>query len=218
MNNLSDFLPYVLPSVVGCTDPLAEQTIRDICIDFCTISGVVQVTLDPITIYVGQIDYTMDLPSGTQAHLIIEAWLNSQRLGLFKTGDVISRPELYNMSFDGAATNIGAPSAIKQAADNSFKLDAASSVRLVNALTLTVSTKPTRKSVRVDSILFNDYAYEIGQGAIARLQKIPGKPWSNAPAAMGSEEIYIRARTDARIRAEASFSQAETRVRPRKFQ
>jgi len=215
MASLSDFLPYVLPFVDGCSEPMAEQHIRDICIDFCAHSGVVQFSVDPIDVVQGQVDYDIDTPIGTVTHLIHEAWFQWRPLGVFKTGDIANRPELY---FPQPGSAGGTPVAIKQGPDNTFKLDIAPAESIPGAIVLLVSTKPTRKAATVDDLLLSDYAYEIGQGVAARLMRIPKKEFSDPASSMACEQIYQLARATARIRAEQSFGRTTSRVRPRRFQ
>lgn len=47
MTPWSDFLPYVLPYVIGCPDPTAEQHIKLAAIEFCRRTLCHRVTLEP---------------------------------------------------------------------------------------------------------------------------------------------------------------------------
>lgn len=206
MANLSDFMARVLPYAKGCSYPLAEQHIRDICIDFCTKAPVVQVQLDPISAVTGQADYDLDPPSGTAVTLILEAWYQGCELATFKSGDGV-----------GLVAQPGWPSAYKQSGEAIFSLNFAPQADATDAIRLLVATKPTRKAATVADILINDYSHEIGIGVCSRLLKMPGFDFFNPALAIDFKNEYEVARTEARIRAEASFGRAQTCAKPRRF-
>lgn len=207
MASLSDFMPHVLPYVVGCTYPLAELHIRNICIDFCTHAPIAQATLDPLDVIAGQIEYDIDTPSQTDATLILAANYRGRELAIVKTGD---------RNFLASREQPGEPSALMQAPGNVFQLDLMPSFDAIGAITMQIATKPTRTAMNVDDVLL-EYAYEIGQGVVGRLLLMPGHEFSNPAIAMAYTSTYNLARTDARIRADRSFGAAPTRVRPRSF-
>jgi hypothetical protein len=206
MANLSDFMPRVLPYVVGCSYPLAEMHVRDICIDFCTHAPVVQVALDPISAVANQPDYDFESPSGSVVTLILEAWFQGVPLTTYKTGDVI-----------GINVTSGVPTAIKQSSDAKFTFNYVPNYDVVDAITMNVATKPSRKTMTVADTLLDDYGYEIGLGVASRLMLIPGQTFTNIQMAMQFKAEYEMKRADARIRAEASFGLAASFVRPRRF-
>lgn len=209
MATLSDFLPHVLPYVPGCSNPLAEQHLRDICIDFCTHAPIVQELLDPINARAGVAEYDIDTRSGTQVTLILEASYLGLRLGALHS-EALSRTT--------GAIPSGTPSAYMQAASSTLTLNAAPPHDAAQAIRLLVATRPKRTASNVDDVLLNDYGYQIGQGAVGRLLMIPGHPFSDPRNAFAYTANYSTARTEARIRAERSFGQTGLRVRPRPFQ
>ena len=207
MAAIQDFLPYVLPYAHGCTDPLAEQYIRDVCIDFCIGSSIVQVTVDPIDVLAGQVEYDIDTPTGSETSLILAASYNGVPLNVEKTGDTV---------FLGAAIPIGTPSALMQAPTNTFTLNREPQFDALGAIQMLVATKPTRAASSVADVLM-EYAYEIGQGVVGRLLLIPKQEFSNPQLSGIYTNTYTNAKLAARIRAERSYGSASTRVRPRSF-
>lgn len=207
MATFADFLAHVLPYVGGCSIPLAELHLRGICGDFCSHAPIVQLTLDPIDLVAGQVEYDVDVPNGTDVALILDASYHGRALGCMKTGDAPLT----------AAPRIAAPSAYRQGSGNAFTLDAAPAADEPGVLVLQVATKPSKNTRQVADILLNDYGYEIGMGAVGRLMMIPGHPFSNPGLAPVYTATYLKARTEARIRAESSFGRSSTRVRPRPF-
>jgi hypothetical protein len=216
MAQLSDFAPYILPYVPGCSSPLAEQYVRDVCIDFCMRSLIVQLALDPIDAIQGQIENDLDTPNGTLTHLILEAWYEGRPMGQFKSGDTCSQAEAFNLLFAGADVDGGVPKSVQLTPTNTFLFDVAPFVTSLAAVTMKVATKPTRKTTAVDDLLFNDYADVIGQGVVSRLMRIPGQTFTSGSWTI-YESVYESARTSARIRAEKSFGRAATTVRTRRF-
>ena len=207
MAQLQDFLQYVLPYVPGCSDPLAEQFIRDICIDFCAGSSIVQFTHDPISLVAGQTEYDIDTPQGTEATLILAASYRGMPMRVLKTGD---------NAFNGREIPAGNPSALLQSPKGTFTLDRTPESDQANVIQMLVSTKPKRTATGVDDVLL-EYAYEIGQGVLGRLMLMPGQEFTKPEAAAVFTSTYNAAKVTARIRGERSFGAAGTSVRPRAF-
>lgn len=207
MVQIQDFLPYVLPYAPGCTDPLAEQHIRDVCIDFCIGSSIVQATLEPLDIITGQVEYDIETPAGTETSLILAASYNGTALNVEKDGDTV---------FLGAALPEGAPSAVKQTPTNTFTLNRIPQFDAPGAVQMLVATKPRRNAASVADILM-EYAYEIGLGVVARLSLIPEPGFPKPQLAAAYSSTYETAKLTARIRAERTFGTAAARVRPRRF-
>lgn len=203
----TDFLPEVMAYVPGCSIPLAIKHLRAVCIDFCSVAPIVQSAVDPIDLSAGEPTYDIDTPNGTDVTLILKATLNRHPLRILGVGDA---------DFGGAIT-MGAPSGLMQSTDNTFTLDVAPAVDMPQALTLWVATKPKRTANSVADVLFNDYAYDIGQGVIGRLLLMPNQPFSAPANAFAYTANYERARTNARIRGESSFGRSQSRVQPRRF-
>ncbi|MFB9244946.1 hypothetical protein [Massilia antarctica] len=208
MANLSDFFAHVLPYVTGCSYPLAEQHIRDICIDFCSHAPVAQVATDPLDVVHGERQYDIDTPSESVATIILEAAYYARPLRIVKTGD---------MHLACLQGRTGEPWSIQQAATNVFTLDATPTQDAAQAIKLLVATRPTRTADTVADVLLDDYAFDIGQGVVGRLMRIAGHEFTNLAAAGLYTREYEIARTAARIRAEQSFGRTASRVRPRAF-
>lgn len=207
MVQIQEFLPYVLPYAPGCTDPLAEQYIRDVCIDFCTVSSIVQVTLDPIDIVKGEVEYDIETPTGTETTFILAASYRGMPLSIEKDGDSV---------FLGTAIPEGTPSAVKQTPSNSFTLNRVPQFNEQGAIQMLVATKPSRSAVSMADILL-EYGYEIGMGVVARLALIPEPGFPKPQLAPVHAAIYETAKNTARIRAERTYGSAAARVRPRRF-
>jgi hypothetical protein len=217
MVSLSEFMPYVLPSVPGCTDVLAEQYLRDVCIDFCSKTLLIQRDHDPVSVVAGQADYDLDPPTGARVHMVMQAWFERQPLDVVTPDSPGMRPEVFNSGFQGADTNTGNPTKLIQKDDLTFTLERAPSVDSISAVTMRIALKPTRNATDVENILLDDYAYEIGQGAAARLMRIPGQPFTNIQLALAYETTYVTARNTAQARANRSYGRGTQQVQMRRL-
>ncbi len=194
--------------MAGCSRPLAELHIRNVLMDFCTWAPIAQQTLDPVTVVQGVRDYDFETEAAAVVTRVLEVKYHGRDLAIYKAGD----PQV-----DRTGQVVGPPSGIILNASNGYSLNITPAVTDQRALQLLVATKPGPQAQQIDDLLLTDYGYEIGQGVAARLMKIPGHPFSAPALAPTYEATYLKARTDARIRAEASFGGAQTRVRSRRF-
>lgn len=200
MASYSDFLPYVLPYVPGCPDLLAETYVRDICIDFCAFSLLVQKPLDPIDVEANTAEYEFTPPAGTDVVMPLAVWFRESRIEPL-TGDAgVLRAEFYNSTFSTAASVTGRPTNLIHIGGNSFLLYPVPDTDEAGAVTVYAALKPSAVSVTCDDRLFREYAYEIGQGAVGRLAEIPGQPFTNPNAGMFTAK-YLLARNQARLQA-----------------
>jgi hypothetical protein len=204
MATLAEFLPHLLPLVPGCPQPLAETTLRGVLLDFCSFAPVVQELLEPIDVVAGQAEYDIDLLYGVNVTQVLEAYYLNAPVAVIRREDDQRAPG-------------SAPYALRQAAGNTFTLLPTPGTDAAAALVLRVATRPSHLAGSVDDLLLHDYGYELGCGAAARLQLIPGQPFSDPQLAVINQGIYTAARTNARIRADASFGRSSNRVQPRQF-
>jgi hypothetical protein len=212
MAQLADFYPYLLPMVPGCPDILADQHLRDICIDFCGKSLVAQQPHDPLSVRANVAAYDFDPPAETQVQLVIKAWYLRNELKVITPNSLQVRPEMFNPRFSGADLGGSVPTKMIQLDGTSFTLDPAPQDDAANAVTLLIAVKPSRTATEVPQLLLEDYAYEIGRGAAARLMTLPGQPFTNPQLASAYLSEYLAARNAALLRANKSFGRSAQRV------
>lgn len=217
MTPIINFLPYILPSVPGCTDILAEQTLRDICIDFCSKSLIVQKELDPVSTFAGIADYDFATPTDMVVFMVMQAWFKDQILSVVTPDDDVAAAT-YNTRFAGAKPMTGNVNQILHRTRDNFTLIGIPDVSSAAAITMRVALIPTRTADTVADLLFNDYAYEIGQGVIARLMRIPSQKFTNPQLSGLSELIYTGARNAAQIRANRMYGRSSKQVEIPRFQ
>lgn len=209
---LSAFYPYVLPSAPGCSEIMADQFIRDICIDFCSKSLIAQVTHDPINAVAGLSDYDLDPGTGLAVQMVLQAWFRRNPLEVINPDNIGTRPEIFNPRFDGADRSGAEPVRMTQKDGKSITVDPAPADDSANAITLLLAVKPTRTAVEVPDILFDDYAFEIGKGIASRLMLLPQQPFTNPQLAAAYNAEYVAARNAALLRAMNSYGRTQQRV------
>lgn len=213
MAALASFLPYVLPYVPGCPAPLAEQHIRDICIAFCATTLIAQQALDPVSIIAGIADYDLDPPTASRVHLIMRAWFDGDELRSLGPDSAV-RPAMFNQHAEPPPP--GRPTGFYRI-DPAIRLNATPEANAPFGLTTLAAIKPTRTAETVPDILFDDYAFEIGQGAAATLMTVPNQPFTDFAAASSRAALYASAIGPARIRAAKAHGRTTATVRPRPF-
>jgi len=202
----SAFLPDVLPHVAGVSDPLAEGEIRKAAIEFCHKSLAWTHMHDPVTVAARVNPYDYSKPSGTQVVEPLQVWLEERKVIEFKTPAELS--ELYG---DWRKAE-GTPQFITQERPSQFYLVPTPTMTLANGLTLRVALKPSRSASGVDSMIHEEYAEVIANGAIARLLAIPGKPWTNLSLASARGEIFNADINKVRHRVRRGYAPAKPRV------
>lgn len=171
MISVSEFLPRLMPHVIGCSEPQALQALVDSAIQFCERSLILTTTLDPDNIKTTQGVYDIDLPSGYAVAQVIKAWADGNQLTPAPTYQV-----------DNLQTLPGNPRYFfTSLLDESYVINLfpIPDKDVANGLVLQVALKPTRNATRVSSVLFNDYADAIVDGAIGLICMLPGQSYSD---------------------------------------
>lgn len=193
MVNLSQFFPRLMPYVVGCPEPLAQQALLDAAIEFCTKSNAVSVMLDPVTTISGIATYEIDTPSQTGVSAVLKLWHD---------GNLI-----LPLPFEQATSLFNNPNGsprffFGQYVDEAFcvTLLPTPDKTVANGLRMRAALTPTRSATQVHDILYDRYADAIVQGAISTLCAVPDQPFTDLPQAAAAAM---------RFRAEANLARGE---------
>ena len=176
MVNLSQFFPRLLPYVVGCPEPLAQQALLDSAIDFCNRTSVVSLELDPLTVVKNVDTYEIDTPDQTSVATTLKVWYD---------GKIID-PVPYEQATGMYSSMNGAPRYyFGSFVDEVYSLTLLPMPRdtLANSLRIRVALTPTRSATQVHSILYDRYADGIVAGAMAIICSIPDQPFTNTSQA-----------------------------------
>jgi hypothetical protein len=215
--NLTQFFPFVLPSVLGCPDPTLLQAIRSACVDFCTTTLMVQ-ELVPLSVATGSQDYEVDVPSQMQLVKVLgvfleDTWLEpvsveSVRKGVALRGDVGS-----------AQASHSTPTAYFQKTPTTpeISLYPLPIVDITEGLTVRAAFAPTRSATSVDNTLYDHWVEAIAAGALSRLMALPGQPYTNPAEAAAMRAQFSAATRSASILARTGRIAASSRVSPKRF-
>ena len=216
MKSLELFLPYLLPQLPGCPEPLALQQLALAARDFCHDTHVIQVVTGPEAVVADEPTYTLTLPSQSELVQIERAWYGNRLLSLIPSIDIGS-PLAYAGQVGTTTRESGSPLAAYTTNTTSISLDPPPDTSASLMLTVRFSVKPIVGATSVDDRLFDSWLDGVLNGALYRLCMLPAQPFSNptlAVAALNLSRYYVsRARAEARV----GRIQGDTRVQMRPF-
>lgn len=172
---LSQFFPRLLPHVLGCSEPLAQQALLDSAIEFCGRTLAVVESIDPITVPTGFPSVEIETPTGTQVAQVMSVMFDGQALEALPSWETagLSAPNGTPKAFWGETIDEIYHLTLLPAPD-----------RLVRSgLKVRLALQPTRSATQVHSILYERYADAIVSGALAILYSVPDQPFTNEPKA-----------------------------------
>jgi hypothetical protein len=207
----SAFFPYLIPLVPHVADPVAEQAIRDACIEFCKESLVWQTPIDPISTTGGEGVYQLDVPTGTNLAHVVDLYYDNARLGKKSISEIASK-----FSYDWMQ-RVGTPSVFTMLNPNEVTLVPKPETSLLNALTGILAFAPLRKSTGIIDYIFEDYAEEIARGAAARLMMIPNQQWTDPKSGLGYRKQFTSDMSNARAHVNQGQVRAPISVHLRRF-
>lgn len=202
-------VPLVLPEVHGCSDPLAEQAIRDAVIDLCQRSRIWVVICDPVDVTATQAAYDIDLPA--QSALVR---LLSVRAGQCDPLTPASADQLDESLSSDWTTETGTPKHYVQVDDDSFLLTPIPDATLPGQLKVRLAAKPSRSSTGFPAWINERYQEYILAGAKARLLAKQGQPWHNPNLATGYLNYFDTGVAAAEQDATESLVRSEIQTAP----
>ncbi len=211
MAQLSDFLNSLLPFVPQCSAPMAEQVLRDVAQDFCTFTGIVIETLEPIDIQEGRTLYDVDVPWNSDIVRISAAWFKDMPLGMFSENQATKQ-----LFVPGAITHTGNPTAIRLTGTKEFQINSVPLTDSPGGLVVRAVLKPGMNSQSVPDILLTNYQSVIVDGALSKLLKMPAT-FRDLNLALQYEQQYQAGRVGARRDAEDAFGNVRKTAKPRRF-
>ena len=195
--NWSDFSPYVMPYVIGCSDPLLEQHARMVTIEFCRRTLCYQRTLEEVETD-GTPVVALVLPTGTQIVKIKSVKADGREWPLV---DPIRGMEFVRSE---------SPLDFCFTQDNKTLMLYPEQV-LDTPVEVTAALMPTLTAASIDDDVASQFMYDIAPGIIASIKRIPGQPFSNM-----NESMVHQAQFEGRIRtitAKISRGQSAAKLR-----
>jgi hypothetical protein len=203
------YLPEVLGEIQDCPDPIALNEIRNTIIDFCKVTTVWRVELDPITVQIAVNSHDVDIDKFIRGVGINWAYLvksNGDEIRLNAT----SEDELDSGKVPLWRTKDGQPSVIFLQDPLTIRL----ALTPKEAYTLYVGmwVMPSRDSYEAPAFIYDKYLEAIACGAKARILKMKGRPWYSPVAAMEEMKDYESKRKSATIDAQKSHTRVSKSV------
>lgn len=173
---LSAFFPRLLPSVLGCPEPLAQQALLDSAIEFSGRSLAVTTTLAAVTLTEGEGSFAVTTPADTTIAQVLNLWFDERQI----------EPASYSNVADPYAQP-GEPRYFYGEDINevfNITLMPPPNRTVTDGVVVRAALKPTRTAATVHDILFERYASAIVDGALAILMSINDQPFSNEQKAL----------------------------------
>lgn len=200
MVDLSVFFPRLIPTVMGVSEPLAQQALIDSAILFCDQSLAVTAALDPITVPIGTSAIELEAPDQTTIAQILHVWFDKQLLNAAPYGQMTNifrqdgQPVDYTIEYIDEVANL--------------MLYPAPNKKVDNGLLVRAALRPSRSATQVHNILFERYVEAIVAGAQMYLHNMPDQPWTNPTRA---QQCGVLARALAnRARADMMMGRAQS--------
>lgn len=212
MLNLDVFLPRLLPSVLGCPDPIAIQALLDSAIEFCEETGIVRVTTDPQRTS-GTATYDVDVPTSQKVALTQRAWYGKREL-MPAMSSMVSNVDAYTLV---TADPYQVPHSFLESAPGEITLFPAPGAMATELLTFRAVTKPSRSATSVADVLFEDWAEVIVAGALKRLHAHPDTPYFSDGHAMRRATEFQLGINRARAEAQRGRVRGSITTAPRSF-
>lgn len=208
---LTNWLNKTLPYLPGCTEPIAQDKIREAAIEFCERSWAHNIVLEqlPLTANVPELEFADFIDSDCQArvHKVLEATLN--------------RETLTPLAIDDCRRHFGADWQQRTGVPEAYVQTGATHLRLVpypaqsqpKGLWLKVAMKPQQDATEVHDELWEEYAMAIAEGALAKLYLMGKKPWTNPEAAGIAAAKFEDAITKTKKRVQRGFNRSRATTR-----
>jgi len=209
----TDFLSYVLPSAPSVPEPLAIQALRNAAIEFCERTRSWR-RLEEIDV-VGDEYEIVPVPAQSSLFEIEEAWFkltDAERWGNKLKRVPFKEIEPNDLPQEGDTPGTSPPEYISQISHDKIIIVPLATGTLRISMFLT----PSHTAEDCDDFLFENYAQDIADGALAGLLLTPGQPYTNPNLGVAKEAMFkaicdakfnqnMRGQQRARVRTRSSF-------------
>ena len=184
----TDLFNDVLPSLPGCGNDLAEYAIKQSIIDACRRSRVWKYWPDPQDVTVGEPEYDVDLPAGTDVAQIMSVRLDGRADPLTPL-----TVEQLDLTYPDWRTETGVIEAYAQIEPTRIRVVKIPDEALPAALAMTLALQPRLASTTFPDWIYTQFGDSLSAGALARLQRVPKKPWSDPTLAERNKRLFDNA-------------------------
>lgn len=203
----SQFLPLVLQYVPDASDFMAEDAIKQACIEFCEKTYIWQYTVPAMDIVANQANYRLNTPVGTKAVGAIQVYYDTS-LMIPKGPDELA--DIYRMGDWQQVT--GHPQYVTRVIKPEFLLVPIPTDNSPGSLHIKTALAPTRDSEEIDSEIYEQWAEAIAWGARARLLAQPRQDYSDKAGSLEALRMFRHEISRARIQMTKGQTRASTRT------
>ena len=206
--NYTDLLDEVLPFLAADPGkPVTVSAIKRTVIEFCNGSWIWQYLPDPLNVIAGVNTYDLEPPTGANVTAVI---------------DVVHGTEsLQNRSLNWLDQNTAGwrtvrrtPKFFTQVDTTQIILAPVPDITIRGGLLMTLALQPTVSSDSFPDWIYNQFVYEIANGAIARLMLMPARPWTDLANGADRRTKFEQSIANARTKAVFALGRAIERVKP----
>lgn len=205
MKKWDSFYPDVLPSVMGCPDPVMNQALLRASQEFFRRTHVWTLWLDTIRT-AGLAEYDIPLENNTEMVKLQRATLQGRQIP-------ITAPEA--LPADWQTSPSGLRSCIFTRDRKVLTLLPITST--AELLRIEASLQPSNSAIGISDEFFDLYVETIAYGAKARILRLPGTEFHNPQYAMDCEEMFKQAIGTISIQQYRAFSSAAPRQKIKTF-
>jgi hypothetical protein len=213
--SIDDFKPFIQQDVQGCDIITLQNNLRYTLIDFCEETWILKKGIT-FTIDTEDLDEDMfdSIVFNTKGYF---KYHRPFAIDGFKIDGLD-----WDLKYDEMINDTAYVENIKGSGYKIYEIFSLYSIRLApfttaQELFMRIVFKPLVAASYVDDRLFNDHVEAIAAGTKWRLLDLPGKAWTNHPAANRWERVYRSKISDARRRVGKNFTSKSGQVNPREF-
>ena len=208
--------PEISAMVAGCPLPIIERYISKVVIELCRRASVWRVNLAPLPLTAGVYNYVATVPVNTVLHNILNANLNVV-VALSKAPMRILTDmqvaDMYPLWPD--TVNTQQPNAIFQSGPDSINVYPVPDAISAYNINLLAVLRPTAAATGWDAALNDEFREVIYHGTLYYLMLMPNRIWTDQTQAQFHAKIYTNLITDARAKANKSYTRANLYARQR---
>jgi len=202
----SDLVSEVLPVLAADpSDPVTEAAIKRAAIQFCKESWIWKYIQDPLDLVAYENTYDLEPPQGAAVAGVMSVVL----------GDLKLEPrhaDWLDIDMPGWLSKNGQPKFFTQIDPDQVILAPAADYNLTAGVHMTLALAPEVKSNAIPGWIANDYLYDIVDGALSYLMRMPKQEWSDGPLALDYEKKFHAAIANARADSMGALGRAPTRT------
>jgi hypothetical protein len=198
MTPLTDFYPYFMHHVMGCSEPLADRAIVDAAIEFCQRAEPVRRKV--VVSIVSALSATV--PDNLDEDVIAVPMV---KLG---TADILPANELGAFALDTGTLGTIATHYTHAAG----VLTLHPPVATTGDLTVLASFAPKKDATQIDDLFMRDWNDTLIEGVLSRLRSVPNQPFSDPAMAEVNRMRFSQGCTAASIQADRAQTTVPLRV------